>query len=137
MLDIKLIRDNPGMVEVLLGKRGEKITLGELLGWDKERRKLVVEIDGLREKRNSASERISQLKQNNKKIRSSGKDVEKLMCEMNNVREQIKEKGKYLSDFDRKIGDFLLRLPNLPAPLRAKPKGAGRRCSDRGGSHPA
>ena len=34
--------------------------------------------------------------------------------EMNNVREEIKENGKYLSNFDRKIKDNLLRLPNLP-----------------------
>lgn len=108
MLDIKLIRENPAAVIKALEKRGQKIVLDDLLGWDSERRQFIAEIEKLREKRNRAAEDIAKLKKNGKN------PSENLTAEMDQVRGQIKEKENYLLTLEQKIEDFALRLPNIP-----------------------
>lgn len=113
MLDIKLIRENPEEVEKLLNRRGQKIKLDELVSLDKERRKLIVEIDAHREKRNVTSEKISRFK-HEKKAFSSDKHMEQCIEEMDSVRKSIKDKEKALLDIDLKIKELILKLPNIP-----------------------
>jgi len=108
MLDINLIRENPKAVIKALEARGQKIVLDDLLNWDTERRDLITEIETLREKRNKSAEEIAKLKKDGKNA------PEKLVKEMDAVRESVKEKEKYLVTLEQKIEDFALRLPNIP-----------------------
>ena len=66
MLDLRLIRENPEEIERKLRSRDPSISLDELLSVDEERRKLATETDALKNKRNTASERIAQLKREGK-----------------------------------------------------------------------
>ncbi|MBN1823503.1 MAG: serine--tRNA ligase [Endomicrobiales bacterium] len=108
MLDIKLIRENPKKVKQDLERRGGEVFLDELLQWDEERRKLIVEMESLREKRNKASEEIGKLKKQGKEPSSES------VSDMDQARECIKEKERFLVTLEQKIEDFLLRLPNIP-----------------------
>jgi seryl-tRNA synthetase len=108
MLDIKLIRDNPEMVKKALASRGQDVHLDELLSWDGERRKVITEMEALRERRNKSSEQFGKLKRDGKEIPAD------LAAEMDIVREDVKEKERFLATIEQKIEDFLLRLPNIP-----------------------
>lgn len=108
MLDIKLIRENPEAVKAGLAKRGAAILLDEVLGWDTERRKLITDMEMLREKRNKASEAVGRLKKEKKE------PTPEMVAEMDGVREQIKEQERFLLTLEQKIEDFLLRVPNIP-----------------------
>jgi seryl-tRNA synthetase len=114
MLDMRLIREDPEKIESLLKKRDDRITLGELTGWDRDRRALIAEIDTMRGKRNEASLKISQLKKEGELVRSPKKEVDRIVQEMNGLREEIREKERKLEELDGRIKDFLLRLPNIP-----------------------
>lgn len=108
MLDIKLIRENAETVKKALEKRGPAINFTELLGWDSERRKLITEMDALSQRRNKAAEQVGRLKKDGKGA------PEDLVAEMDGVREQVKEKERFLLTLEQKIEDFLLRIPNIP-----------------------
>lgn len=108
MLDIKLIRDNPQKVKSELEKRGQEILLDELLGWDEDRRKLITEMEALREKRNKSSEEVGKHKREGKE------PLQELIAGMDSIREEIKEKERFLISLEQNIEDFLLRLANIP-----------------------
>ncbi|MBN1622707.1 MAG: serine--tRNA ligase [Endomicrobiales bacterium] len=108
MLDLKLIRENPDLVKKGLEKRNQKILLDELLGWDEERRKLISEMNALQEQRNKSAQEVGKLKKEKKE------PTQELLSQMNSVREQIKEKERFMVSLDQKIEDFLLNLPNIP-----------------------
>jgi len=48
VLDIELIREKTKEVEVALLKRMDRVDFSELLAWDRERRALIAEGDGLK-----------------------------------------------------------------------------------------
>ena len=55
MLDLKRIRNNPEEVKLALSNRGEDFdlsTIDKVLALDEERRKILVEVENLREIRN-------------------------------------------------------------------------------------
>ena len=108
MLDIKLIRENADAVKKALAKRGQEINFGELLGWDGERRKLITDMEALSQSRNKAAEQIGKLKKEGKEPPAE------LVAEMDSVREQVKEKERFLITLEQNIEDFLLRVPNIP-----------------------
>lgn len=108
MLDIKLIRENPALIKDAFRKRGQDIPLDQLLDWDNERRRIIGEMDVLRVKRNKESETVGKLKREGKE------PVPELIAEMDAVREEIKEKERFLVTVEQNIEDFLLRLPNIP-----------------------
>ena len=56
MLDLKFIRDNTDAVKSSLQKRKVKFDLDALMALDEERRKILVELDALRSKKNEAND---------------------------------------------------------------------------------
>ena len=63
MLDIRLIRDTPEVVEAMLRKRGADMDLSHLRDLDTQRRAANTELDELRAQRNAASREIGAAKQ--------------------------------------------------------------------------
>jgi len=108
VLDIKLIRDNPDAVKGALAKRGQAVPLDELLGWDGERRACIADMNTLQEQRNKASEEVGKLK------KQKQEPTAQLLADINAIRDRIKEREQQVAALDGKIGDFLLRVPNLP-----------------------
>ncbi|MGH4121282.1 serine--tRNA ligase [Clostridium sp.] len=107
MLDLNLIRENTQEVTEALSKRMDNIDFTELLKWDEERRKLIYEIDILKNKKNKVSKEIPELKR-------SGKNIECLYLEMKEVSSEIKVFEDKLTPLLEKINTFLEALPNIP-----------------------
>jgi seryl-tRNA synthetase len=109
MLDIKLIRENPKVVEENLKKRGDKEKLkllNELIKDDKKYRELLKEVEELKHKRNIISNEIAKLKK-------QGKDVSKKLKEAENIPKQIEKIEKETKKIKEKIDYALIRIPNI------------------------
>ncbi len=107
MIDIKLLRENPQKIKERLFKRGGNYFLDDLLKLDEEKRQLLVEIEGLRRKRNELSETIGDLQKAGNSAALSKKEVE-------DIRNSIREKEHFLLSLDNQIENILLRIPNIP-----------------------
>ena len=107
MLDLNLIRENPEKIKNALLKRMDNVDFTELLQWDKDRRELIANVDGLKNKQNTVSKEIPALKE-------QGKDVTEYYGEMKNLSNKIKELDQELNAISDKIQTFMAALPNLP-----------------------
>jgi len=107
MLDLNLIRKNTEKVKESLSKRMDNIDFTELLEWDDERRKLIIDIDVLKSKKNKVSKEIPELKR-------KGEEVESYYLEMKEVSNNIKVLEDSLTPLERKINIYLESLPNIP-----------------------
>jgi len=112
MLDIKLIRSNPEIVQKDLEKRKDTPKLKllqETIKADKEWLKLKKEIDELRHKRNNISKTISETKK-------QGKDASALLKEAAQIPQLITEKEEHITLLENIIKKNLYDLPNLLDP---------------------
>jgi len=106
LLDIKYIREQMDRVRQKLAERGQAYDLDGLLQVDQERRRLVIEVDELKHRRNAASDEITRLKQQRQ-------SVDPLLAEMKQVSERIKQLDEQLRTLDEQLQERLLYLPNL------------------------
>lgn len=107
MLDIKWIRENPDEARRMLQNRGYEYPLDELLDLDSLRRQKLIEVEGLKAKRNEGSKEVAKLK-------SKGEDPSNLMEEIRNINEDIKVLDKEVQDIEENLRDLLLQIPNKP-----------------------
>ena len=107
MLDLKLIRSNPETVKKVMEARGmDPSSVDQVLDLDKERRALLAEVEGFKNKRNRVSEEIAQLKK-------AGGDAQDKILEMREVSNKIKEKDDVIRNLEEKINELLLSIPNI------------------------
>ncbi len=109
MLDIKLIRDNPKIVEENLLKRGDKDKirlLYDLVKLDADRRKVIQDVEKLKQVRNQITKEISELKAKGKPVKTKLKEVKELP-------NKIKKLDDKLSALDKKCHLILMTLPNM------------------------
>jgi len=108
MIDPKIIRDNPDLIEELLKKRNmEKVfEIDELKRVEQDRREFSLRSDELREKRNKLSKAIGQLK-------SEGKDASEVMAEVQSIADDLKSFGDKLNELNDKFNDMHLSIPNI------------------------
>lgn len=98
MLDIQFIRENTEKVKKgINAKQLDSSLVDKVLELDEKRRKLIVEIEEIRAKRN--------------KIAAEGKASE----EGKKVKEELKEKEPALTKIEEEYKQILLNIPNLPA----------------------
>ena len=110
MLDIKMIRQNTDEIKERLATRGVKAEkIDALLEKDKRRRELLVETEGLKQKRNEVSAEIANAKRNKQ-------DVTDAIKEMREVGAKIKSLDEELEEVEATVKDMASRLPNLPNP---------------------
>jgi seryl-tRNA synthetase len=108
MLDIKTIRENPKLVKDSLVRRSEDSgVVDTLLLNDEERRKLVYEVEKLKQRRNEVSNEIAKMKR-------EGQDTRGAILEMREVGDRIREMDDAIRKMDKKISDTLLSIPNIP-----------------------
>ncbi len=107
MLDIKLIRENPGVVREYLRKRFESTEIvDEILDYDAKWRSALKEIERLRHERNKKSVEIG-------KMIKSGEDVSSLKEEMKKINARIKALEEEVEKYREKRDYLLMRLPNI------------------------
>ena len=109
MLEIKFVRQNLELVQEALRKRGQGDDLKEFLHHDSERRAILLEVEALKHRRNTVSERIAEM-------RRDKQDASDLIAEMKAVSEQIKSLDEQLSQHEQGLQSILMGLPNLPHP---------------------
>lgn len=107
MLDLKLVRQNPDLVQKALENRGNKGNLEAFLAADEKRRSLLAQVEDLRSQRNTASQTIG-------KIMKSGGDAKDLKERMAGVSDKIKELISELAPAEDAVSSALLGIPNIP-----------------------
>jgi len=109
MLDIRVVRENPQLIESNLKKRNdfEKIKwLNDLLKKDADFRELLQKAELLRQKRNQLTKEVEKLKREKKPVKKAIEEAKKIP----ELIKKAEEKAKALKE---KVDFYLLRLPNL------------------------
>ncbi len=107
MLELRFIRENIALVKDKTAYRGMDSTrIDRFVELDKERRELLTEVEGLRNKRKIVSRQIAALK-------AKKEDAEALMADMRQVGERIKELDGRLSGVEEELRQVVLEIPNL------------------------
>jgi len=113
MLDVKVIRQDPGGIRDRLAARGARdqtdAAVDRVLALDGERRALIGEGDALKARRNAVSQQVGE----RKRAKESADD---LIAEMGQVAARIKEIDARLREVEGESDDLLLRIPNLTDP---------------------
>ena len=107
MLDIKFIRDHEDEVRRALERRGKAVSLDELCALDRERRKLVTEVDALKQQRNADSEEIGRLKK-------AGQDTADRQAAVKDLGNKIAALDQRLRLLEPELTKLLLNIPNTP-----------------------
>ncbi len=107
MLDAKMVRANPELVETALRNRNQIGLLENFLALDSQRRTLLVEAEEIKKFRNQASQQVGQkMKQ--------GQDVEELVERVRQAGQKIKELDQKLHEVETSIENIMLNVPNIP-----------------------
>jgi seryl-tRNA synthetase len=109
MLDVKFVREHKDEVKENLKRRGDldKIAwIDELIKDDKNWRNTQTEANNLRNKRNRLTEEIG-------RRRKTGADTSDQVKEAEPIPDQIKKLETETAQFERRVTDILMRLPNM------------------------
>lgn len=108
MLDIKRIREDFDGVKKAVESRGKgDFGIDRVREYDVERRKLLAEVEQMKNQQSTSSRQIPVLKK-------EGKDTTELMAEMKQLSEKIKVLDGQVSEVEAKLRDALLNIPNTP-----------------------
>jgi seryl-tRNA synthetase len=116
MHDLEFFRQNLDRFEQMAVQRHVSLDLEAFRQLDRERRQAITSAERLKAERNQASEEIARLKK-------AKQDASALIARMKEVSETVRAEDERIADFDHRLRDFLLRVPNLPH--STVPVGAG------------
>jgi len=103
MLDIQYIRENTEKVRKgVSDKQFDPGLVDKVLELDKKRRELIVEIEGLRSRRNQ--------------LASEGKPSDAKAMEGKKIKEELKVKEPVLAKAEEEYKEILNQIPNIPSP---------------------
>ena len=107
MLDLKYVRSNIDVIKEMIKNRGYDLDISKFEALDLERRQRLTELEELRFRRNSVSEKIADMKK-------KGEDAAEDIAEMRQVSSAIKEKEKDLPQYVEALEGLLMFIPNIP-----------------------
>lgn len=109
MLDLGFVRDNIPKIEAMLRNRGmdPDVLLKDFRTVDAQRRQAINAAETLKAHRNRLSEEIATLKK-------SGQNADQLIAETKDMRMQIQELEKAAEEYDTRMSEVLVNLPNVP-----------------------
>jgi seryl-tRNA synthetase len=102
MLDIQFIRDNPELVAEKSKQKGYDVDIRQLLGFDVERRELLVEVEALRRQRNELTQQTKGHKPSDEQI-TTGREL----------RDKITDLEHKLAVIDKEFQTLLFGIPNV------------------------
>jgi len=111
MLDLAFIREQPDKVRqglVALHAEDALPLLDRILELDIKRRKLLIQVEGLRRERNATSREIGRMPEGGRRRR--------LIEEMRAVGEQIDALEEELRQIEEELQGLMLQIPNMPDP---------------------
>ncbi len=107
MLDLRLIRQDPEAVRTALKNRQSDLDITPVLELDEEARKLRVEVEALRARRNEIAGKIA-------KDKREGKDSSADVAEGAKVAADISRLEGKLTEIEGKLHELLAVIPNIP-----------------------
>ncbi len=110
MLDIKQIRENQEKTIEKLNRRGKDFSqaIHGAVAFDDKRRKIILQVEELKNFRNEQSKKIGGYKK-------AGKDVASLMKDVQAIGEDIARLDEELVTIEKKLHDVLAEIPNIPS----------------------
>ncbi|MDH5201661.1 MAG: serine--tRNA ligase [Nitrospirota bacterium] len=108
MLDVRFVRENPEQVVKALEKRNyDSSVFDDFLKNEKSRKDMREEVDNHRMKLNDISGKIGMM-------RKQGEDVSQLLQGAKSLSDTIKNQETYLNEYEVKVRNSLLIIPNIP-----------------------
>ena len=107
MLDLNFVRDNLDLVKQKMRERGTSDVLQDFESLDRERRRLLTEVEGRKAQRNKVSDEIATLKKNKQ-------DASELIAGMKTLGGEIQELDAQAKGCDERLREVLRVVPNLP-----------------------
>ncbi len=123
MLDQRLIRENPRLVEEKLSVRGVNLDLSHLQELTIAIKNKETELSNLQSESNKISKLIGNFYHN--QLDSSVIDINALKENGNNLKSEISKLEQIKRDLNREINNEILKLPNFPS--KNTPKGKNER----------
>ncbi|MCP4356099.1 MAG: serine--tRNA ligase [Proteobacteria bacterium] len=106
MLDVKILRENPQVVDESQKKRGKEPVSGKFAELDTKLRAIKTEIQELQNKRNVVSKQIGVEK-------SQGNNVDEFMAEMSEIGPKVKELEESQRVAQAEFDDFIAGIENV------------------------
>ena len=107
MLELRFIRENLDLVKDALRKRNSKLEIDGLIELDDKRRKVLLELEDLRAKKNLANDEIS-------KLLKEKQDPKEKIASMKDIAVRIDSLEKELKEYEPQLSRMLLNIPNIP-----------------------
>ena len=113
MIDIRRIKENPDQIKAMLRSREVSLdcdaAVDRILELDAARRELIASTEAKKAEQNKVSKQIPMLKK-------QGQDVAPIFQQMAELKSQIAENDKTLTEVEAEYRTWMLSLPNLPDP---------------------
>jgi seryl-tRNA synthetase len=106
VLDVALIREKPDFVKAEIAKLNSEAPIDQIVELDQERRSLLVEVEALRQERNTVSKEIGRMKDQAER--------QAKIAQMRQVSDRISELDEQLRQVESELNEALLWVPNLP-----------------------
>ena len=107
MIDVKLLRTDPGLVRASMERRGAKVDLDHLIELDNRYRALLQEVEAARAEQNAASRRIAE---------AGGPEKTQAIAEMKRLSDRLKQLEADLAEAKSLLDHALIDVPNLVHP---------------------
>jgi seryl-tRNA synthetase len=109
MLELAFVRNNLPKIEEMLRNRGmdPDVALKDFRMVDAQRRQAINSAEELKAHRNRLSHEVAARKK-------SGQDADDLIAETKDMREQIQELEKAAEEYDTRLTEMLVGIPNMP-----------------------
>jgi seryl-tRNA synthetase len=107
MLDLSFVRENLELVKEKMRERGTADVLGDFEALDGERRRLLMEVEGRKARRNKVSDEIAALKKQKQ-------DASSLIAEMKPLAGEIQQLDEQAKACDERLREVLRLVPNIP-----------------------
>ena len=106
MLDPKLIKEKPQVIQDMLKARAVEFDLEGLIESDQKRREFIIKTDELRKKKNQVALTISEKKK-------AGEDISRILEEMKKVSEELTKLELEQNNVEKKYLKLASSIPNL------------------------
>jgi seryl-tRNA synthetase len=103
MLDIQFVRDNPELVAEKSRQKGYEVDITQLLGFDDERRKLLLQVEDLRRQRNELSGQTQGQRPSDEQV-AQGRELKDKLANLEHQLASIEKEAQVL----------LKQVPNMP-----------------------
>ena len=106
MIDLKLLKENPQVIEDMLKKRKLDFPIKDLLTLDKMRRRIIIEMQEIKHKKNILANTIATKKKNKN-------DIAGELEEMNKIGDKIIDLEREKAVIEPKFRHLLMMVPNI------------------------